>query len=316
MRTPAGAAPGYRAGSARGDTCELGSYLTDVYNLDPAGGTFSARFWLWSLCPRKDIDPLPLAAFTNGENPQVSESQQGYTKGYYRHLILVQGQFRQPFDMRDYPFNRQTLQIVITAAPVVSEFRFTPDSADSSFNPQAGVPGWRVTGFRVVATVARFHTNFGILTQPPGTVSTRSRIVLEISTVNSQPTIFGQFVGPLLVIFLVTLLTFFMRESTETAFMGRIVVESTALFATILNMERVAGFIPDTSRLTMLDLLHLITLAYVLFAMGITVLGYRMFVSEREADAIARVNRIGLITGVIGYAAAVTVVVTQAALAG
>jgi len=42
-------------------SCSLGAYLSDLYELDPARNTFAARVWLWTLCPTKELDPLPKA---------------------------------------------------------------------------------------------------------------------------------------------------------------------------------------------------------------------------------------------------------------
>ena len=222
---------------AAASSCRVGSYLTDLYNVDPAQGTFYARFWLWSLCPSKNLDPLPLAAFTNGDNPSVTESQHTIERGLYRHLVLIQGQFRQPLDMRDYPFDKHTLRVIITAAPQTRYFRFLTDIADSGFSPSIVLPGWRITGFEVTATSVHFTSNFGIITLPPGTGSTHSRLVLRIGLVDSNGTVFGQLTGPLFIVFLVTLLTFLLSGTDAASLSGRIAALGAALFAVVLNME-------------------------------------------------------------------------------
>ncbi|GAA0354044.1 hypothetical protein [Streptomyces blastmyceticus] len=39
--------------------CELGTYLSDLYDIDPAKDRFSARLWLWTVCPDRRTDPCP-----------------------------------------------------------------------------------------------------------------------------------------------------------------------------------------------------------------------------------------------------------------
>ena len=301
---------------AAASSCRVGSYLTDLYNVDPAQGTFYARFWLWSLCPRKSLDPLPLAAFTNGDNPSITESQQTIERGLYRHLVLVQGQFRQPLDMRDYPFDAHTLRVIITAAPVTRYFRFVPDTADSGFSHGILLPGWRITGFQVTTTSVHFTSNFGIITLPPGTGSTHSRLVLRIGLADSNGIVFAQLTGPLFIVFLITLLTFLLTGTDAASFSGRIAALGAALFTVVLNMEKVDGAIPDTSGLTMVDDLHLITLLYVLLAMAITVACWRMAIHGHEAAKIKRLNQLGILAGLVGYVTAATVIITLAVTAG
>src|SRR4051794_21528508 len=45
--------------------CRVGVYLIDLYDLDPTAKTFTADFWLWSICPTATYRPLDALEFVN-----------------------------------------------------------------------------------------------------------------------------------------------------------------------------------------------------------------------------------------------------------
>ena len=49
-------------------TCRVGLYLRDLHSFDPTADTFGADFWLWSLCPTADLQPLQTMEFINSDD--------------------------------------------------------------------------------------------------------------------------------------------------------------------------------------------------------------------------------------------------------
>lgn len=276
-------------------TCRVGAYLSDLYDLDSSKSKFSARVWIWSLCPDKSLDPLPGMSFPNSYGPKFNNSRETFEAGNYRHSELVQGEFRQRWDERDYPFDRQKLQILITAPQDIEHFSFTPDTRNSSA-ADFEVPGWRLTAFRVSTYKQHYTSNFGNETLPVNAGSVSSRIRLEIDLARSDQINFLKFLGPLFIIFLITISTFMVRSIEAPRFNSRITVLGAALFAVLVNMQRSDNVI-ISGGVTLLDQLHILNLLWILVAIVITSLAWHW--SARNVDE-NRVRRLDVRTMLYG----------------
>lgn len=316
---PAAAAAGTAAASDV-PTCQLGAYLNDVYELDPIKHSFDARFTLWSVCPKKDLDPLPTVAFSNGNNPQKDDSRLSESRGLFRDLVRVQGTFRQDWDLRDFPFDRHRLQIVLTANSDIGHFRFTPDNANSAHNTAIAPAGWRLTGFRLTPAERDFPTNFGDPALPRGAGSTRSAVVIETDLVREDPTIFWKLTGPLYLMLLIATAAFLlpahnpelgMSERLEPL-QSRLALLGGGLFVVMLNMQQAATVVTSTLGLTLVDWLHLLTLAYLLVAVVGTVVCWRWTVEGADPARVERLNHRGAVLGLVGYCALAGVLVALA----
>ncbi|AZQ74186.1 hypothetical protein EKH77_25855 [Streptomyces luteoverticillatus] len=122
----ADAAPESTASAKEAPTCRVGAYLSDLYDLDPAKNAFSARLTVWSVCPKRELDPLPDVAFTNSTNAEKSDPAVTEEGGMFRDLVRIQGVFRQDWDLRAFPFDRHRITINITSRKTIDKFRFTP----------------------------------------------------------------------------------------------------------------------------------------------------------------------------------------------
>ncbi|MEU1778480.1 hypothetical protein ABZ545_03190 [Streptomyces abikoensis] len=304
-------------------TCELGAYLSDLYDLDPAKHTFAARLQLWSVCPRKDLDPLPTASFSNANDPEKGEASLTTEGGKFRNVTRLQGTFRQDWDVRAFPFDRHRIQVVITANNDVKAFRFTPDNENSAVNRGIAPAGWRITGFRLVTAEHRYPTNFGDPTLPRGAASTYSRVLVQIDVARSDPTVFWKLTGPLYLMLIVATATFLLPSHSEELGMAerleslqsRLALLGGGLFVVMLNLQQVTAVVTSSVGLTLIDWLHLLTLLYLLLAVVATVFSWRRTVSghcpERAERFHHRIALVGLVAYVavagamVGYAAAV-----------
>ncbi|MEU8779519.1 hypothetical protein [Streptomyces sp. NPDC048606] len=290
-------------------SCDVGAYLADLYDLDPAKRVFSARVYLWSVCPDRKLDPLPTAAFTNANDPEKGEPVLTSEAGRFRNLTLLQGTFRQDWDVRAFPFDRQRIEVLVTAAADGRDFRMVPDNANSSYNREIRTAGWRITGFRLMPAKRVFSTNFGDATLPRGTTSTYSRIRVQVDLARDDPTIFWKLTGPLYLMVLVVTATFLLPAHADELGMGerldslqsRLGMLGGGLFVIMLNMQQANTVITSSVGLTLIDWLHLLTLAFVLIAVVATVASWRWTVHGGSPTRAERWQRTIAVTGLIGY---------------
>ncbi|PNE32577.1 hypothetical protein AF335_18720 [Streptomyces eurocidicus] len=292
-------------------SCELGAYLSDLYDLDPSNHVFSARMFLWSVCPDRKLDPLPAVSFSNANDPEKGDPILSAEGGGFRDLMRIQGTFRQGWDVRAFPFDRQRIAVLVTAAPESKRFLLVPDNANSAYNKEIHPPGWRITGFRLTPARRIYPTNFGDPTLPRGTATTYSRIRVEVDLARDDPTIFWKLTGPLYLMVLMATATFLLPSHAEELGMGerldslqsRLGLLGGGLFVVMLNMQQVAAVVNSTVGLTLIDWLHLLTLGFVLLAVMVTVVSWRWTVHGGCPARAERWHHVGAVVLLVGYTA-------------
>lgn len=109
-------------------TCNVGIYLISLHDFDLAEESFSADFWLWSTCPSEDLQPLKVVDFAKSKSITTSfYNTLKREKGYWSY-VKVSGTFRYDWNIRNFPFDRHTLQIILeNTNALASEFIYTAD---------------------------------------------------------------------------------------------------------------------------------------------------------------------------------------------
>ncbi|MEV8476351.1 hypothetical protein [Streptomyces sp. NPDC051173] len=316
---PAGAAtavPPSRAGAVR---CEVSAYLSDLYDIDPAKGRFSARLWIWTVCPDRHSDPLPQVSFANADDPHTSDPNIIEQDGHVLDQVRVQSSFRQAWDVRDFPFDRHRVEVVLTSPQDASHFRFTVNNADAQANPEARPQGWRLTGFRLFSALKHYTTTYGDTSLKNG--STYDRVHLQIDLKRSDPTVFWKLTIPLYLAVLIAVATFLVssrHEELETTarlegFHNRLGVLGGGLFVVVLNMQQANDVVTSANGLTLIDWLHIATLVFLLLAVAGTVLAWRWTSRGGSATQAERISHRGAWCGLAAYVVACGALVLRAA---
>ncbi|MEU2872156.1 hypothetical protein ABZ769_23580 [Streptomyces olivoreticuli] len=305
-----------RAGAVR---CELSAYLSDLYDIDPAKGRFSARLWLWTICPDRRADPLPQMSFANADDSHTSEPSVIEQGGHVLDQVRVQSSFRQAWDVRDFPFDRHRIEVVLTPPQDAGHFRFTMDNADAQTNPDMRPQGWQLTGFRLVSATKHYTTTYGDRSLKNG--STYDQAHIQIDLERSDPTVFWKLTIPLYLAVLIAVATFLVssrHEELETTarlegIHNRLGVLGGGLFVVVLNMQQANDVVTSSAGLTLIDWLHLATLAFLLLAVAGTVLAWRWTARGGSATQAERVSHRGAWCGLAAYIVACGTLVLLAA---
>jgi hypothetical protein len=293
-------------------SCKLGAYVSDLKDLDPAAKTFGARLWFWTLCPENDQEPLQQQlSFSNSDQVEKGSFSQKLSAGQQWGLIRAEGKFRHPWDSRDFPFERQTLEVIVTAGDDFDHFRFLPDSENSSYNPDIQIPGWRITALRLVSGEHQYTTTFGDPTLANGQGSKYSRVRLQIDIERSDRTLFFKTTGALYAAFLFALFSFLMPNGDTSAMEVRMGMLGASLFAAILNMQMVEGSLRNEG-LTLVDKLHLLTLAYILLGVTVTIISWRRLARGSDSARVMKMNKSTFVWGTAVYVIATASLLTLA----
>lgn len=129
---------------------KVGFLLNHVRNYDIKEGSFEAEFYV-SLTAEKPMPPIDLD-FTSGK---IDEREVVADKPTFK-LFHFRGSFAAMPDLRQYPFDKQDLEIEIEDNAVGSDqLRFIPDSDHTNLDAGFHIPGWNVEDFE--ARVLEHH---------------------------------------------------------------------------------------------------------------------------------------------------------------
>lgn len=278
--------------------CRVGLYLRALHAFDPTTDTFGADFWLWSVCPSGDSQPLQTMEFVSADNTSVLLDVPGHPLWANRN---VDGTFRYEWDERNYPFDRHTLTIELEeGVEDVRGFVYEPDIANSGVDPDLQLPGgWRMTGSRLEVSTKAYDTTFGDPSLAEGGGSAFSRLVFSIDIVRSDLSGFFKLTAVVYAAFIFSLMTYLMHTETTTGISQRIGLLAIAFFSTSVNLINASDDLGTASGLTLIDKIHVLVLVALLIAVVVTVISRRLVEQGWDTARVAQLNlRIGAIVAI------------------
>jgi hypothetical protein len=276
LTSPAMAAAATAGPAVVSGDCRLGMYVRNIYDLDFTAQTFGADLWLWSVCPATAEEPLKKTQFPDAEKVDVGDYHSAArANGMTWTNVDVSGDFRDPYDLRSYPFDRHRLALRLTLDD--TRFRYAVDTANSRVAPDVKLEGYRVTGFTSDVGHQRVGSTGGDPERPTESGTVRDRISFAVEIANTSPVNFTKFVGPVYLALLFALLAFFLNPTNPDLMVGRLGLLGAILFTIVLNMQTVGGELGRTVGITLLDQIHIAALLYVLAASVATVAAWLLY---------------------------------------
>ena len=248
--------------SAEPVNCKIGAFINSLSDIDTAAGTFVSDFWLWSVCPNEDAEPLKTMEYVNGIDPKLALDSKIERGKQWWSTLKVGGKFRLDFPLENYPFDHQTLKIDLEEGVVdTRELQYAADSASSRVDPDVKLKNWDVTSFRIVAADETHPTTYGDPSLTGGD-STYAHATIEIGL--ERRSSLADFTKTTFVVFIAATLSLVSLLIID----GRIGLLGATLFTVVLSfvsLDRVLG--PHGSPY-LLDKIHFAALAVIMAAGG------------------------------------------------
>jgi len=190
----------------------------------------------------------------------------------------IQAELSTAIDLRDYPFDRQALPILIEDRGNASNVMvFAFDGKNSSVEPDLGLVGWILEGFKGETVTHTYQVND----------STYSRLVFDIYVRRAATTSAVMLILPAALLVFVSLLTLLLKGQRLS---NRISLNGTMLLAAILLHLRIAADLPTRSYLTFADRFMIATYIVLVMALVSSVLlgFYTERGDQRQATFIYR----------------------------
>lgn len=297
MPAPAEADPG-------ADQVFVGAYVKDVQDIDVTGESFTVDVYLWLRWTNPNINPPATLEVmnSNGFQNTTTSSTGGVAPkmlydapidlpdGSKYMLMRYQGVFSRKLMLQDYPFDTQMLRVVFKDERAdTRKLKYVPDTRPISINRSLmnTIPGYSLGTPALTIIDHRYETNFGDTRTPPDGVPF-SCIAIDLPVErNVLPYIVKLFL-PIFIVVLITALIFVLPARLEEARAG---IGITALLSIIALQWSTEGDLPSVEYLTMLDVIYILSMAYIAAATGYSVLASRRNHREKAPALTAALDR-------------------------
>ena len=251
--------------------------LNKISNIDMKNYTFFADFYLWFRYQgefnEKEIEFINAKSPISLGNPIAEDTYNGITYRAYR----VRADFKVPFDYRNYPFDKQTLEIVFRHPSQTKEqliyvrdnLRLMPKAELMKQLSQSGIDGWNPIDIQVYADTLASNSTLGNprITEAVVEYSTfKADLDLQRDALNfSIKNLF-----PLFAVVLLSYLAFFMPPDQ---FSVRVSLGINGIMTTAFFSLKVANDLPPLGYLVALEYIFFMIYILAIFVITHSIIG-------------------------------------------
>ncbi len=230
----------------------VGIYLTDIYDVDIKKGTYTADFYIWFLWSGKG-NPRNFEV-VNGHVVFKHEESASRAAGMEYVSFRCRASIHGSFDLTDYPWDRQTLAILIEDEDLdASELVYIADADNSKVSADLNI-GKRTLGtLRIAAADYVYPTTFGNPVRSADKVSVYSRVTVELPADHKGARIFIKTFLALFISVAVAFLTFIIRPCDLPP---RFSMGISGMFGAVASLIVVSNAIDDCPYLTLAEKIH------------------------------------------------------------
>jgi hypothetical protein len=276
--------------------CMVGIYLLSLHDFSFSDNTFEATFWMWTICPDTFTQPMDTLEFVNAVDiDRAVGRNQDVPNAVYRPT-KVSGTFQHHWDLTDFPFDRQTLEIIIEDSEYTNEkLVYIPDDAQSSYHPDTTTGVWRIMDFDLAAGAYTYNTTFGDPSWVQGESSSDySRLNIGVTIQRNAYTGFFKLTSVVYIAFLLSLVSFLIRVDTTTDLGTRLALVTGSLFAAAINMQVASNSLGNDSKLGLVDSIHLTAFAAIFFAAAVAIGSRLLLDMHRSRRSVRLMNYVAM----------------------
>jgi hypothetical protein len=231
LATPLGNATNQPESNGGAAQVEVGVWLSGLHDVDFLSGSFQTEIYMWWISEDPDFKPFDSLQVLNGRdwqsravNTQILPDGRYYTAGFLSVKVS------HDWNLIYYPFDRQTLDIVIETPYTADELRLVPQVERSVVSEFVELKGFNMISLNLTEHVANYQTDFG-LEDASGTQF--SRLVIELELERES----GRIVVAILVGFIVANIIALLTFAIDTSQLAiRSSMLGSAIFAAVGNM--------------------------------------------------------------------------------
>lgn len=247
---------------------KIGLYVTQIFNLNSNSDNFQADLWLWVNYKGEMGDYFDLLEFFNSIDSKRLIRDTEKVEGGVWDSAKYSNKISTSWDVSNFPFDKQKLEIMVEIGKATSEIILEPDAKDSGVNPAINLDEWKITNSSIRSETIKYPTAFG--SPKRNEPEEYSRIILEIDIVRNSMSLFFKLHAGIYVAFCITMLSYFMNPKSDDIFSGRVSLVVGMLFACLVNMQIVESTVGKTNYLSLSDKIHILTMVNIFISVCVT----------------------------------------------
>ena len=255
------------------DTVKTGIYIISIHDIDFREKEYTIRFWLWMKYKNPQFNFAKNIEVTNAKSIEISNCNVDTTNGEVYTLMKLKCVMKESWEVRDYPFDNQQLQIHIENSQFDShDLVFVADTAGKHFDPKLTVSGWDITNINVASDTKPYETGFG----DPEIINSHSEygsfdVIIDLDR-NAWGLFFKLFLG-MYVAFFITYVSIYIHADNIDSRFG---LSVGALFAAVGNKYIIDSLLPESSTFTLVDSLHAFTFISIFVTISLSVYALKL----------------------------------------
>ncbi len=270
------------------DTVKTGIYITSIHDIDFKQKEYAIDLWLWLKYNKKEFDFVQNLEIPQAKTVNKSFSTIDSTGGKIYLPMKLQCVMKDSWRINNFPFDRQNLRFSIENSQYDSRsLAFSLDTLGKHYDPRFTLRGWNIDSFDISSSKRAYETTFGdeTLSKPHVEYST---FRVKIGLTRDATDLFWKMFLGMYVAFLIAYMCFYIHADNIDSRFG---LSVGSLFAAIGNKYIIDSSLPESTSLTLVDILHGITLLFIFLVVAAS--AYALYLVKQ--NKLQKANRFDFI---------------------
>lgn len=280
------------------DTAKIGIYIFSLYDIDFPGNKLNADFYVWYNYKNDSLKLPSTFELVNCKGYNKSNETIEKRGNINYETFRVNSVLRKDWDVTDFPFDEQTIEIIIEDFDKDnSKLVFIADTIGSKIDKTIKLEGWDIKDFKLKVVDHTYETTYGDPKLALNDYTSYSRVILTFTIERQGKGIFLKLFLGLFISVLIALITFFIDPLDLDPRFG---LSVGAIFAAIASQYVITSTLPQNQKLTLVDKLHDLSYIYIFLCllMGVIALSLK---KQNRAVAQKKMDRYAFWFLVISY---------------
>lgn len=243
--------------AASAQLVKIGFYPVSVYELEMGSNTYYVDMYVWMRW-KGDVDPTASIEFTNmveewgKQQEALQEKPKVLADGSNYQIMRVEGRFVQPFNLANYPLDRQKLSVMVEdSVNTADAVHYEIDKESSGMGSKLQIPGWSLKGWTSQTYLHDYGSNLGEDSAP----SVYSAAEFSLNIERPISFFYWKLLMPLFIVLMAALASLFLSPSNIDARTG---LPAGALLTAIFLQKSYSDGLPDLGYLILMDQIYLV----------------------------------------------------------
>lgn len=267
-------------------------FLSDVSHLEVDDDFFGATFWLTLAYDENLNFPMNRITFPRSKGVVISNPSEISQDGKRFSFRRVTGNFRHDWDMKQFPFDEQRLEILVALPSTgAKQYVLSPLKINKVLADEITIKGWDVEGT---------NTEF-VSTSSPILISSndnkenkRIRYSYLKSTLiisRATPALIWKLANGAYAAFLISLSYYFLKAENISTLGARFGILTGSVFATVISMRVSSSEIGAAEYITLIDEIHIGVMLYTMLAIVCAIWTSRLTLIGGNEPQVIRVQK-------------------------